>query len=147
MHISYAGLISAVPAAKKGDKGALQVAAQQVEAMVKAKMGKPEYTILCLEDNSDWTNATTRRLVMAVRLPWLLPTMSESSNRMHATVPTFEIQVQWHLLGYLCRYIPVGCCVLISLFLVLCRSERSRGLASAVDGRGDPKRGHRCRYP
>lgn len=58
-----------MPAGKKGDKGALQVAAQQVEAMVKAKMGKPEYTILCLEDNSDWTNATTRRLVMAVRLP------------------------------------------------------------------------------
>lgn len=62
-----AGLISAVPVGKKGDKGTLQVAAQQVEAMVKAKMGKPEYTILCLEDNSDWTNATTRRLVMAVR--------------------------------------------------------------------------------
>jgi hypothetical protein len=43
------------------------VASQQVETMVKAKMSKPEYTILCLEDNSDWTNATTRRLVMAVR--------------------------------------------------------------------------------
>lgn len=35
--------------------------------MVKSKMAKPEYTILCLEDNSDWTNATTRRLVMSVR--------------------------------------------------------------------------------
>jgi hypothetical protein len=68
-----AGLISAAPAGKKGEKGVLQVASQQVEAMVKAKMSKPEYTILCLEDNSDWTNATTRRIVMEVHFcPFLL---------------------------------------------------------------------------
>lgn len=37
--------------------------------MVRAKMQTPEYIILCLEDSSDWTNATTRRIVMSVRAP------------------------------------------------------------------------------
>lgn len=62
-----AGLISAAPGGKRNEKGGLVQASQQVEAMVKAKMARPEYIILCLEDSSDWTNATTRRLVMAVR--------------------------------------------------------------------------------
>jgi hypothetical protein len=64
-----AGLISAVPTGRKGDKCGLALASQQVEAMVRAKMSKPEYTILCLEDSSDWSNASTRRLVMSVRRP------------------------------------------------------------------------------
>lgn len=38
----------------------------QVEAMVRGKMEQQEYIILCLEDASDWTNATTRKLVMQV---------------------------------------------------------------------------------
>jgi hypothetical protein len=42
------------------------MASQQVEHMVLQKMQTPEYIILCLEDSSDWSNATTRRLVMAV---------------------------------------------------------------------------------
>lgn len=36
----------------------------QVEAMVRMKMEQKEYIILCLEDSNDWSNATTRRLVM-----------------------------------------------------------------------------------
>lgn len=61
-----AGLISAAPGGKRNEKGGLAQASQQVETMVKAKMARPEYIILCLEDSSDWTNATTRRLVMSV---------------------------------------------------------------------------------
>jgi hypothetical protein len=63
MHSAAAGLISAAPGKKTS---ALHLASQQVEQMVKAKMQMPEYIILCLEDSSDWSNATTRRLVMAV---------------------------------------------------------------------------------
>jgi hypothetical protein len=37
-----------------------------VEAMVTQKMAQQEYIILCLEDSSDWNNATTRRTVMQV---------------------------------------------------------------------------------
>lgn len=40
--------------------------------MVRAKMEQKEYIILCLEDSNDWSNATTRRLVMQASL-WLLP--------------------------------------------------------------------------
>lgn len=32
--------------------------------MVRLKMEQKEYIILCLEDSNDWSNATTRRLVM-----------------------------------------------------------------------------------
>ena len=60
----HAGLISAAPGKKTS---ALHVASQQVERMVQQKMQTPEYIILCLEDSSDWSNATTRRLVMSVR--------------------------------------------------------------------------------
>ena len=41
----------------------------QVEGMVRAKMEQKEYIILCLEDSNDWSNATTRRLVMQVCFP------------------------------------------------------------------------------
>jgi hypothetical protein len=34
--------------------------------MVRAKMEQREHIILCLEDNNDWSNATTRRIVMQV---------------------------------------------------------------------------------
>lgn len=61
-----AGLISAAPGKKNS---ALQVAARQVEAMVTQKMAQQEYIILCLEDSSDWNNATTRRTVMQVGVP------------------------------------------------------------------------------
>ena len=35
--------------------------------MVRQKMEQKEYIILCLEDSNDWSNATTRRLVMQAR--------------------------------------------------------------------------------
>lgn len=35
--------------------------------MVRAKMEHKEYILLCLEDTNDWSNATTRRLVMQAR--------------------------------------------------------------------------------
>lgn len=42
---------------------------EQVEQMVRMKMEQKEYIILCLEDSNDWSNATTRRLVMQVGRP------------------------------------------------------------------------------
>ncbi|KAH9308354.1 hypothetical protein KI387_036265, partial [Taxus chinensis] len=40
--------------------------ARAVEMLVRTKMQHKEYIILCLEDCSDWSNATTRRVVMQV---------------------------------------------------------------------------------
>ena len=37
-----------------------------VEDLVVAKMRQREFIILCLEDSGDWSNATTRRVVMKV---------------------------------------------------------------------------------
>lgn len=42
--------------------------ARAVESLVRAKMQHKEFIILCLEDCSDWSNATTRRVVMQVRI-------------------------------------------------------------------------------
>ena len=61
--IDTPGLISAAPGKRNAG---LQNSSRQVEAMVRAKMEQKEYIILCLEDSNDWSNATTRRLVMAV---------------------------------------------------------------------------------
>ncbi|KAG2433018.1 hypothetical protein HXX76_008745 [Chlamydomonas incerta] len=61
--IDTPGLISPAPGKKNC---ALQNCAAQVEEIVRAKAQVPEYVILCLEDCSDWSNATTRRLVMQV---------------------------------------------------------------------------------
>eukprot|EP00892_Ulva_mutabilis_P001680 jgi/Ulvmu1/11512/UM078_0001.1 len=80
------GLISAATGGKR-EKGGLVQASQQVEAMVKAKMALPEYIILCLEDSSDWTNATTRRLVMSVD-----PTLARTvvvSTKFDTRIPQF----------------------------------------------------------
>jgi hypothetical protein len=61
--IDTPGLISAAPG--KRNSG-LQNSSRQVEQMVRHKMEQKEYIILCLEDSNDWSNATTRRLVMQV---------------------------------------------------------------------------------
>jgi len=61
--IDTPGLISAAPGRRNH---ALQASSRSVEAMVRAKMEQREYIILCLEDTNDWSNATTRRLVMQV---------------------------------------------------------------------------------
>ncbi|KAF8057143.1 ARC5 [Scenedesmus sp. PABB004] len=83
--IDTPGLISAAPGRKNS---ALQTAARQVEAMVIAKMQQPEYIILCLEDSSDWNNATTRRTVMQVD-----PTLSRTvlvSTKFDTRLPQFS---------------------------------------------------------
>ena len=58
-----AGLISAAPGRRNSGQ---QASAKQVEHMVRAKMEQREYIILCLEDSNDWSNATSRRMVMQV---------------------------------------------------------------------------------
>lgn len=72
----FAGLISAAPGRRNS---IMQNSAKQVEGMVRMKMEQREYIILCLEDTNDWSNATTRRLVMQV--------LSDS-------LPQFEADVQ-----------------------------------------------------
>ena len=59
--IDTPGLIAAAPGRKHQ---ATQQAARSVETLVRAKMAQRDYIILCLEDNSDWNNATTRRVVL-----------------------------------------------------------------------------------
>eukprot|EP00877_Chromochloris_zofingiensis_P009448 jgi/Chrzof1/4757/Cz14g25040.t1 len=82
--IDTPGLISAAPGKKNA---ALQTAAQQVEAMVKHKMQQREYIIMCLEDTSDWNNATTRKIVMQVD-----PNLSRTvlvSTKLDTRIPQF----------------------------------------------------------
>jgi len=82
--IDTPGLISAAPGKRNA---ALQNSSRQVEAMVRAKMEQKEYIILCLEDSNDWSNATTRRLVMAVD-----PTLRRTvvvSTKLDTRIPQF----------------------------------------------------------
>lgn len=61
--IDTPGLIAPAPGRKNR---VLQGQARVVEALVRAKMQHKEFIILCLEDCSDWSNATTRRVVMQI---------------------------------------------------------------------------------
>ncbi|KAM0888482.1 hypothetical protein ACQ4PT_028310 [Festuca glaucescens] len=61
--IDTPGLILAAPGRKNR---VLQSQACAVEVLVRAKIQHKETIILCLEDCSDWSNATTRRVVMQV---------------------------------------------------------------------------------
>ncbi|KAB1206944.1 Dynamin-like protein ARC5 [Morella rubra] len=61
--IDTPGLIAPAPGPKNR---ALQSQARAVESLVRAKMQHKEFIILCLEDCSDWSNATTRRVVMQI---------------------------------------------------------------------------------
>lgn len=82
--IDTPGLISAAPGKRHSG---LQNSSRQVEAMVRAKMDQKEYIILCLEDSNDWSNATTRRLVMAVD-----PNLSRTvlvSTKLDTRIPQF----------------------------------------------------------
>jgi hypothetical protein len=82
--IDTPGLISAAPGRKNAG---LQTAARQVEAMVRQKMAQREYILLCLEDTSDWNNATTRRIVMSVD-----PALSRTvvvSTKLDTRIPQF----------------------------------------------------------
>lgn len=82
--IDTPGLISAAPGKRNAN---LQNSARQVEAMVRAKMDQKEYIILCLEDSNDWSNATTRRLVMGVD-PSLTRTVVVST-KLDTRIPQF----------------------------------------------------------
>ncbi|EEC68953.1 hypothetical protein OsI_37679 [Oryza sativa Indica Group] len=61
--IDTPGLILPAPGRKNR---VLQSQACAVETLVRAKIKHKETIILCLEDCSDWSNATTRRVVMQV---------------------------------------------------------------------------------
>lgn len=82
--IDTPGLISAAPG--KRNSG-LQQSSRQVEQMVRMKMDCREYIILCLEDSNDWSNATTRRLVMQVD-PSLTRTVVVST-KLDTRIPQF----------------------------------------------------------
>ncbi|CAK9140463.1 unnamed protein product [Ilex paraguariensis] len=61
--IDTPGLIAPAPGQKNR---AFQAQARAVESLVRAKMQHKEFIILCLEDCNDWSNASTRRVVMQI---------------------------------------------------------------------------------
>nr|GME13740.1 dynamin-like protein ARC5 isoform X1 [Ipomoea batatas] len=61
--IDTPGLVAPAPSRKNR---AFQAQARAVESLVRAKMQHREFIILCLEDCNDWSNATTRRVVMQI---------------------------------------------------------------------------------
>ncbi|TQD91923.1 hypothetical protein C1H46_022439 [Malus baccata] len=83
--IDTPGLIAPAPGPKNR---ALQGQARAVEALVRAKMQHKEFIILCLEDCSDWSNATTRRVVMQID-----PELSRTvivSTKLDTKIPQFS---------------------------------------------------------
>jgi hypothetical protein len=58
----------------------MQSQASAVERLVRAKIQHKETIILCLEDCSDWSNATTRRVVMQVGVEVIFFYMPNSSR-------------------------------------------------------------------
>ncbi|KAH8504192.1 hypothetical protein H0E87_011739 [Populus deltoides] len=82
--IDTPGLIAPAPGRKNQ---ALQSQAHAVESLVRAKMQHKEFIILCLEDCSDWSNATTRRVVMQID-----PELSRTivvSTKLDTRIPQF----------------------------------------------------------
>ncbi|XP_021896544.1 dynamin-like protein ARC5 isoform X2 [Carica papaya] len=82
--IDTPGLIAPAPGQKNR---ALQGQARALESLVRAKMQHKEFIILCLEDCSDWSNATTRRVVMQVD-----PELSRTvivSTKLDTKIPQF----------------------------------------------------------
>ncbi|GBG59025.1 hypothetical protein CBR_g24372 [Chara braunii] len=82
--IDTPGLIAAAPGRKNQQ---LQAQARAVEALVRAKMQQREFIILCLEDCSDWSNSTTRRVVMMMD-----PELSRTvivSTKLDTKIPQF----------------------------------------------------------
>ncbi|KAL2609364.1 hypothetical protein R1flu_027937 [Riccia fluitans] len=82
--IDTPGLISAAPGRKNIS---LQSQARAVEALVRSKIQQKEFIILCLEDCSDWSNATTRRFVMQMD-PELTRTVIVST-KLDTRIPQF----------------------------------------------------------
>ncbi|KAG6588795.1 Dynamin-like protein ARC5, partial [Cucurbita argyrosperma subsp. sororia] len=82
--IDTPGLIAPAPG---GKNRVLQGQARAVESLVRAKMQHKEFIILCLEDCSDWSNATTRRVVMQID-----PELSRTvivSTKLDTKIPQF----------------------------------------------------------
>ncbi|KAK9850978.1 hypothetical protein WJX84_009933 [Apatococcus fuscideae] len=82
--IDTPGLIAAAPGRRNSQ---LQNSSKAVEGMVRMKMEQKEYILLCLEDTNDWSNATTRRLIMQVD-----PHLSRSvvvSTKLDTRLPQF----------------------------------------------------------
>eukprot|EP00250_Pteridium_aquilinum_P017451 c23631_g1_i1 orf=300-3137(-) len=82
--IDTPGLIAAAPGRKNH---LLQAQSRAVEALVRTKMHQKEFIILCLEDCSDWSNATTRRVVMQMD-----PELSRTvvvSTKLDTRIPQF----------------------------------------------------------
>ncbi|KAJ6382982.1 hypothetical protein OIU77_031417 [Salix suchowensis] len=82
--IDTPGLIAPAPGRKNQ---ALQSQAHAVESLVRAKMQHKEFIILCLEDCSDWSNATTRKVVMQID-----PELSRTivvSTKLDTRIPQF----------------------------------------------------------
>ncbi|KAJ6995088.1 hypothetical protein NC653_017776 [Populus alba x Populus x berolinensis] len=82
--IDTPGLIAPAPGRKNQ---ALQSQGRAVESLVRAKMQHKEFIILCLEDCSDWSNATTRRVVMQID-----PELSRTivvSTKLDTRIPQF----------------------------------------------------------
>ncbi|GAQ80690.1 dynamin family protein [Klebsormidium nitens] len=82
--IDTPGLIAAAPGKKNHQ---LQAQARAVEQLVLNKMKQREFIILCLEDCSDWSNATTRRVVMQMD-PELTRTVVVST-KLDTRIPQF----------------------------------------------------------
>ncbi|KAL8061043.1 hypothetical protein ABFX02_02G063000 [Erythranthe guttata] len=89
--IDTPGLIAPAPARKNRALQMLhmirQTQARAVESLVRAKMQHKEFIILCLEDCSDWSNATTRRVVMQID-----PELSRTvvvSTKLDTKIPQF----------------------------------------------------------
>ncbi|KAF8658125.1 hypothetical protein HU200_059591 [Digitaria exilis] len=82
--IDTPGLILPAPGRKNR---VLQSQASAVESLVRAKIQHKETIILCLEDCSDWSNATTRRVVMQVD-PELARTVLVST-KLDTKIPQF----------------------------------------------------------
>ncbi|KAJ4716930.1 Dynamin-like protein [Melia azedarach] len=82
--IDTPGLIAPAPGRKNR---VLQGQARAVESLVRTKMQHREFIILCLEDCNDWSNATTRRVVMQID-PELTRTVIVST-KLDTKIPQF----------------------------------------------------------
>ncbi|CAN4084789.1 unnamed protein product [Withania somnifera] len=88
--IDTPGLVAPAPSRKNR---ALQAQARAVESLVRAKMQHREFIILCLEDCNDWSNATTRRVVMQID-----PELSRTvvvATKLDTKIPQFARASMW----------------------------------------------------
>ncbi|AQK39611.1 dynamin-like protein ARC5-like isoform X1 [Zea mays] len=85
--IDTPGLILPAPGRKNR---VLQSQASAVESLVRAKIQHKETIILCLEDCSDWSNATTRRVVMQAILSRELEDIASIEDKLGRSLTTME---------------------------------------------------------